>query len=293
MKSHTRNPFGEHFDLTNDLVLIQQSLEGNRNALNKLLEVHNQFIFNVAIKMIGDVERAKDLTQDILIKITTNLSKYDAEKSPFRVWLYRLAFNHILDVKKSTVENKIQSFNQFFDFVDNIPDQTNESYDQDHPFSRETKIKCTAGMLMCLSREQRLLFVVGELFQIDHTLGAEIFNVSKANFRQRLSRTRKELYEWMNDRCGLINKDNPCRCAKKTKGFIAQGIVDPEALVWNDQFKHRIEDLTESRLDDIQISTDQVYAQIYRKHPIKEPTSSDEVMSAVLGDRNLKEFLDI
>jgi hypothetical protein len=32
----------------------------------------------------------------------------------------------------------------------------------------------------------------------------------------------------MNDKCGLVNKANPCRCAKKTRGFIQEGHVDPD-----------------------------------------------------------------
>ncbi|MEO1051022.1 MAG: hypothetical protein AAFX87_10360 [Bacteroidota bacterium] len=148
-------------------------------------------------------------------------------------------------------------------------------------------------MLMCLSREQRLVYVVGEVFQIDHNLGAEIFDISKENFRKKLSRIRQELYQWMNDKCGLVNKDNPCRCKKKTKGFIDRGIVDPEALIWDHGFKHRIEAYTENNMHDLQISVDSVHAKLYHDHPMKEPQPADEVLSTVLGDKNLKEIMDI
>lgn len=294
MKTRQTSPLSSSYDESNDVKLLQLAIEGNRKALNELLETHNQFIFNIALKMLADVERAKDITQDILVKITTNLSKYDPNKAPFRAWLYRLAFNHILDEKKSPTENRIKSYSQFFGLIEEIPDEEVEEYaDEDHPYNRETKIKCTAGMLMCLSREQRLLFVVGELFQVNHALGAEIFGISKANFRKKLSRIRKELYEWMHNRCGLINKNNACRCNKKTKGFIERGIVDPNDLLWNKSFKHRIEDFTQSKLEEIQVSSDKVYAKLYREHPMKEPLTTDEVMSAVLGDKNLKDILDI
>ena len=75
----------------------------------------------------------------------------------------------------------------------------------------ESKVSCMAGMLMCLDREQRLIYIVGELFEIDHNMGSEIFGTSPANFRQKLSRARKDLYHWMHDKCGLVNKENPCR----------------------------------------------------------------------------------
>ncbi|MEL6559976.1 MAG: RNA polymerase sigma factor [Bacteroidota bacterium] len=295
MEISRKNPLSSSPDEQANIELINQAIAGSRKALNQLLEIHNQFIFNIAIKMIGDVERAKDMTQDILIKITTNLAKYDAQKGAFTPWLYRLAFNYILDQKKSKTENNIKSFSQFFNFIDDVPDQLLSDGDSEESeiYSRETKIKCTTGMLMCLSREDRLLYVVGELFQIDHNLGSTIFDISKDNFRKKLSRIRKDLYQWMNNRCGLVNTDNPCRCKKKTKGFIERGIVDPDKLIWNDDFKHRIEDFTSTKLEELQISADQAYATLYREHPMKEQITTEEVISAVLGDKNLREMIDL
>ena len=220
----SRNPLDKNFNTSDDKALVRKALDGSRKALNELLETHNMFIYNISIKMIGDIEQAKDLTQDILVKITANLSKYNPEKGEFRSWLYRMAFNHILDHKKSSTEKKIKSFSELFQTLDQMVDEplSEETgfLDDNHPYTNEVKVKCTSGMLMCLSREQRLLYIIGDLFQIDHNLGAEIFDISKENFRKKLSRTRKELHQWMHNKCGLVNKDNPCRCAKKTKGFI-------------------------------------------------------------------------
>ena len=63
---------------------------------------------------------------------------------------------------------------------------------------------------MCLTREQRFIYLLGNVFQIDHKPGAEICEVSKDNFRKKLSRTRKEFYAFMNKQYGLVNLNNPC-----------------------------------------------------------------------------------
>ena len=36
----------------------------------------------------------------------------------------------------------------------------------------------------------------------------------------------------MNDKCGLVNRANPCRCGRKTRGFIQAGHVDPQNLLF-------------------------------------------------------------
>ncbi len=69
---------------------------------------------------------------------------------------------------------------------------------EEHEMSQEieeSKVACMAGTLMCLDREQRPVYIVGALFEIDHNLAAEIFEVSPANFIKKLSRARKDLHQ--------------------------------------------------------------------------------------------------
>ena len=58
-------------------------------------------------------------------------------------------------------------------------------------------------------------------------------SVTAENFRQKLARARRDLHQFMDDKCGLVNRANPCRCARKTRGFVKLGIVDPNRLVFS------------------------------------------------------------
>jgi len=77
-----------------------------------------------------------------------------------------------------------------------------------------------------------LIYILGEIFDVTDALGAELLEISPDNFHQRLARARRDLHNFMNDKCGLVNRANPCRCAKKTRGFIQAGYVDPEKLLF-------------------------------------------------------------
>jgi RNA polymerase sigma factor (sigma-70 family) len=59
--------------------------------------------------MVWRREVAEDATQEILIKAVTKLSTFE-EKSTFRTWLYRIAVNHLLNVRKSEMEEKRMTF---------------------------------------------------------------------------------------------------------------------------------------------------------------------------------------
>jgi hypothetical protein len=90
----------------------------------------------------------------------------------------------------------------------------------------EVMLACTSGMLLCFDREQRLTYILGAIFGVSDAVGADVLEITTENFRQRLARARRDLRNFMNDKCGLVNKSNPCRCAKKTRGFIQEGHVD-------------------------------------------------------------------
>jgi hypothetical protein len=91
----------------------------------------------------------------------------------------------------------------------------------------EARIGCASGMLLCLDREQRIIYVLGEIFGVTDTVGADLLAISPDTFRQRLTRARRDLHNFMNDKCGLVNPSNPCRCARKTRGFMLRGSREP------------------------------------------------------------------
>jgi hypothetical protein len=134
----------------------------------------------------------------------------------------------------------------------------------------EAKISCTTGMLLCLDRKQRLIFTLGEIFGASDTVGGEIMEMSPNNFRQNLARARRDLYQFMNNQCGLVNAGNPCRCPKKTRGFIDAGHVDPYHLRFVPLHLRRIKDAAADAVREIENVVAGQYAAIFREHPFLE-----------------------
>lgn len=284
------NPFsGKNYSDGYDQILIAKATNGDRTSLSELIKRHQQYIFNIAMKMINNVEDAEDVTQEILIKLVTSLSKYDPTKGKFRTWLYRITFNHLLNIKKQGFEQAVTGFDVFFNYIADSPNIDLSEYEEKQMQLEieESKVACMAGMLMCLDREQRLTYIVGEVFGIDHNLASEIFETTPGNFRQKLSRTRKDLYQWMHKRCGLVNTANPCRCPKKTKGFIKNGWVDPENLKWHSNYSKRIFELSATKINDVLTDIDDIYGRLYKEHPFKIAKKSKDIIDAVLNNNNL------
>lgn len=161
---------------------------------------------------------AEDITQEVIIKIITRLNQFN-HKSSFRTWIYRITVNYFLNVKEKWLEERYNSFSLYETDLDNIPMQELSVAEEVEmkELVEEARLGCLAGMLLCLSREQRMIYILGEIFSVPHNIGSEIMEISKDNFRQRLVRARNDIHQFMNKKCGLVNKKNSCRCPKKTK----------------------------------------------------------------------------
>jgi RNA polymerase sigma factor (sigma-70 family) len=266
---------------TSDSELVALAVSGDKPALEKLITKHQDYIYNIALRMVFNPDEAKDVTQEVLIKIITKLASFEG-RSSFRTWAYRIVVNHVLNMKKSMGEMQhADNFNQYAKSIDNCPDSDfpdNTSYAVDSKILvEEVKISCMFGMLLCLDREQRLVYTLGSLMQISDTVGCEIMEISKDNFRQKLSRARKDLHNFMNNKCGLVNKENPCRCSKKTKALIDVGYVNPNNLKFTRSFYFKMDKIAGEKVHELISVLDNECNDLFRTHPFEK--SPDFVLS--------------
>jgi hypothetical protein len=117
--------------------------------------------------------------------------------------------------------------------------------------------------------------------------------VSPDNFRQSLARARRDLYQFMNHQCGLVNASNPCRCAKKTKGFINEGHVDPHHLLFFSEHVQRVNEAACDIVREIDDVVDRSYAAIYRDHPFLQPSDQAQWLRRILDRPDVRTILHL
>lgn len=277
-----------------DKELINDALGGSKTALEHLLKRHYNFIYNVAIRFVLNPDDAQDLTQEAVIKVITKLSQFN-QKSEFRTWLYRVVFNHFLNSKRQKLETVVFDFGDYGNSLDNIPfEELNNQEQEDFKDKIEdAKIGCMTGMLLCLSREQRLVYTLGEIFEVESKIGADLLEISADNFRQQLTRARKDLYNFMNNKCGLVNSSNPCRCPKKTKGFIKAGWVNEKDLQFNNHFTKRISEISVDKANQCDNVMEEKYALLFKDHPYYDKDKSSELINNLTTDPEIKSIFEL
>jgi RNA polymerase sigma factor (sigma-70 family) len=203
--------------------LVEQIREGDKEALEKFVRLIQDKVYGLALRMLYHPADAEDATQEILIKVIVHLDSFRGE-SKVTSWVYRIAANHLLTARKSRAEKQEISFDSIaaqMDQMEAMAWNENQAEAYQGLLVAETRFRCIQGFQQCLDRDHRLAFVLGSVMEVSSAQGAYILDITPAAFRKRLSRARARLHGFMSQRCGLINPNAGCRCARAA-GISAQ-----------------------------------------------------------------------
>lgn len=218
-----------------DKQLIESCLEGNKESLEKLIQSIQGLIFNLSLRFFWNKMDAEDATQEILIKILTNLSKFDG-RSKFNTWVYRVATNYLINQKQTTIEKTFTSFEVFSDQLQVYKGPVDYDLPDKYLLEKELKTGCTLAMLQCLNRDLRIAFILGSVLKIKSNIASEITQTTPANFRKRLETSRKRIGTFLNGHCGVYNPQNNCKCNKRIHTAVKCGQIEKNNLT----FTHKI-----------------------------------------------------
>jgi len=285
------HPLSDNYDEAGDLALISEACAGSRQAAGQLVRRHQRFIYNLALKLVRDPNDAADLTQEALLKMLTRLSQFQS-KSSFRTWLYRIVLNHFLSTQRRKPEKEVYSFDELGAFIDNTHNREEMTPDEKAAYEFHiltVRNKCMASTLLCLDRQQRIILILGGVFNIRSTVAAQLLDITPENFRKQLSRAKHDLFQFMNDKCGLINPGNPCRCHKKTKGFIKEGKVDPETVRFTRETRETIGSVVDSKNQQLDHLMEGKYLRLFTEQPYEEmPEEEDSLIRFLLMDDDIR-----
>src|SRR5262245_9350588 len=277
-----------------DSELVERVRTGSRKDLGLLLERHQAWIYNIARRMLYHHEDAEDATQEILVKVVTRLSTFEA-RSSFRTWLYRVAVNHLLNLRRDQLRTRSWTFERYAEALDATPDlelpDSSSLPVLEQLIVDEARMSCTSGMLLCLDPMQRLTYILGEILEVPDSVGAELLEITRENFRQKLARARRDLHSFMHGKCGLVNAANPCRCPKKAQGFIRAGYVDPTHLRFLGEHLSRVQERAPDTLKNLE-SLDVAYGAIYRAHPFYEAPDFAALLRELFSRPEVKSILE-
>ncbi len=97
----------------------------------------------------------------------------------------------------------------------------------------------------------------------------------------------------MQHKCGLINRENPCRCARKTRAFITLGRVDPKQRQFTRDFLGTVSALAPAHAAELHTFLEDQHAGIYREHPFTAPPDQALAFRRLLSQPDVRAILSL
>lgn len=205
--------------------LLARACAGDLAALDAVLRAIEPGVFTMAVRMLGHREDARDATQDVLVRVATHLAGFRGDAA-FSTWVFRIARNVIVtastrareapEVSLEALGERLGAGLAHADAVGwhgGTPERPLTPLERIE--ARDVARHCTQGMLLALDRAHRLAYVLDVVFGLDSLQGAAVLEISREAYRQRVSRARARLHDFMEGTCGLASAAAPCRCARQ------------------------------------------------------------------------------
>jgi RNA polymerase sigma-70 factor (ECF subfamily) len=177
-------------DLRLDEDLARRASNGERAALEALLERHLDQVHAICRRVLGNPHDALDATQEALIAISRGIYRFDG-RSRFTTWMYRVATNAALDEARRRRRRPVAS--------DHLPETAST---RDGTDAVDARLDVDAA-LATLPAEFRAAVALRDLAGLDYAEIAAVLGIPIGTVRSRIARGRSALA----DRLG--NRDRP------------------------------------------------------------------------------------
>jgi RNA polymerase sigma-70 factor (ECF subfamily) len=178
----------------NELWLIEQSRRGNVDAFEELIRDYKKIAYNIALRVLRNVEDAEDVSQEALIKVFRNIQNFNMQ-STFKVWMYRIVVNACLDFKrKKTVDTF--SIDETVDIGGSSEVQREISDNSNNPdelVEKNYTTEMVGNALSKLDDDYKTIIVLRDIQGFSYNEISQILSCNLGTVKSRLSRARKNL----------------------------------------------------------------------------------------------------
>ncbi|MEU2039773.1 RNA polymerase sigma factor [Nocardia niwae] len=206
--------------------MVARAVAGDRDAVAQVVRVLQDPLYRLALRMVWRPAEAEDATQEIMLRVLDHLHTWRAE-ARLLTWAYRIGVNHLLNLRRQTPQEAAQlSLDAFREGLADGLAEADFRGPEAVLLTSEVRLTCSQGMLQCLARDERIAFVLGDVFELNSTEAAWILDITPAAYRKRLERARKRLGNFLNATCGLVDPSAFCRCSRRVDKALALGRID-------------------------------------------------------------------
>jgi len=167
--------------------LLTQASTGDIQAFEEIYRLASSFVYSVALRVTRNADEAKEVSQDVFIKIYNNLRSFRF-RSSFKTWLYRITTNTALNVLKKSSKDINRRVN-----YDVALKANDDSATATHAIEMDDNKKLLSSLLDMLNPDQRACIVLREIEGLNYREISKALSININTVRSRLKRARETL----------------------------------------------------------------------------------------------------
>lgn len=170
--------------------LIAQALAGDETAFGDLIRLHQNAVYNLCYRMLGERTEAEDAAQEAFLRAYAHLMRYDGARS-FRTWLLSIASNHCIDrLRKRRLT--------WLSLDEGLPPHPSLISDAEQPEDAvitSERNQTIQMMLAELTPEYRAAVILRYWYDMSYAEIADMLDTTESAIKSRLFRARQVLAE--------------------------------------------------------------------------------------------------
>lgn len=168
---------------SDDSLLVKQCLEEKKRAFEELVDKYQKPIFNVAYRILHNLEDAEDVTQAVFVKAFQNLRTYNSGYKFFS-WIYKIAVNEAINCRGA--RKPVHELDSNIASKDKSPEKI---YDD---CEIEEQVNVALGKI---KREYQLVIILKHFQDCTYQEMSEILDLPVKTVKSRLFSARQQLKE--------------------------------------------------------------------------------------------------
>jgi RNA polymerase sigma-70 factor, ECF subfamily len=174
--------------------LVEECRRGDPNAFSRLVGIHEGLVYNLAARLLGDPEEAKDVSQDVFLQVYRMLPRFEG-RSTLKTWIYRIVVNQCRNRQRWWRRRRRDKALPLEELTASESVQLaapRAECPEEEVARRENSARVQAALLR-LSLDHRAVLLLREVEELSGAEIAQALGVAEGTVKSRLARARDAL----------------------------------------------------------------------------------------------------
>ncbi len=177
--------------------IVRLCMEGDSGAWAEMVRTHQKRVYGLCYRFTGNAADAEDLSQDVFLKIYSNLGSFDAARGSLPVWITTMTRNLLVDnFRRTRNQRATGSLDDGWEHAEELRpvDRLVAAGPTPHESAaRKELANMVQGALARVSVELREAVILRDLQDLDYKEIAQVLRIPEGTVKSRISRGRAEL----------------------------------------------------------------------------------------------------